>query len=55
MGDFDGKMEIYDLQSPSVPIYSVKAHSQIINAIDGVGGLNIGKGTPKLMSCSGFD
>ena len=44
MGDFDGKMEIIDLQSPSQPTYSVKAHSQIVNTIDGIGGLNIGKG-----------
>lgn len=51
-GDFDGKMEITDLQSPSVPIYSVKAHSQIVNTIAGVGGLNIGKGAPEIATGS---
>lgn len=44
MGDFDGKLEVIDLQSPSCPVYSVQAHSQIINTIDGVAGIDIGKG-----------
>ncbi|KAG0719956.1 WD repeat-containing protein 92 [Chionoecetes opilio] len=52
VGDFDGKMEITDLQSPSVPIYSVQAHSQIVNTIDGVGGLGVGKGAPEIATGS---
>ncbi|RXG58827.1 WD repeat-containing protein 92 [Armadillidium vulgare] len=43
IGDFDGNLEIYDFNFTNSPIYSVQAHSEIINAIDGVGGLNIGK------------
>lgn len=44
VGDFDGKLEIIDLTASETPVYSVKAHEEIINAIDGVAGLNIGKG-----------
>jgi WD repeat-containing protein 92 len=34
------------------PIYSVKAHKEIINAIDGVGGLGIGEGAPEIVTAS---
>lgn len=43
-GDFEGNLDVHDLNYSSAPVYSVKAHSNIINSIDGVGGLNIGKG-----------
>ena len=33
-------------------MYSVKAHSQIVNAIDGVGGLGIGEGAPEIVTAS---
>mgnify|MGYP000754310109 FL=1 len=33
-------------------MYSVKAHSQIINAIDGVGGLGVGEGAPEIVTAS---
>ncbi|KAK4301710.1 hypothetical protein Pmani_026168 [Petrolisthes manimaculis] len=52
VGDFDGKLEVIDLECPSHPVYSVQAHSQIINTIDGVAGLNIGKGAPELATGS---
>ena len=35
-----------------MPIYSVKAHKEIINAIDGVGGLGIGEGAPEIATAS---
>ena len=35
-----------------MPIYSVKAHKEIINAIDGVGGLGIGEGAPEIVTAS---
>lgn len=41
-------MEIIDLAAAETPVYSVKAHEEIINAIDGVAGLNIGKGNMML-------
>ena len=34
------------------PIYYAKAHSQIINAVDGVGGLGIGAGAPEIITGS---
>ncbi|KAK7082856.1 WD repeat-containing protein 92 [Halocaridina rubra] len=52
VGDFDGKMEIIDLKAPETPVYSVKAHSEIINCIDGVAGLDIGKGAPEIVTGS---
>ena len=33
-------------------MYSVKAHDQIINALDGIGGLGIGGGAPELVTGS---
>ena len=30
----------------------MKAHSQIVNAIDGVGGLGIGEGAPEIVTAS---
>lgn len=41
-----------DLERLEAPIYSVKAHKEIINAIDGVGGLGIGEGAPEIATCS---
>ena len=34
------------------PIYSVKGHQEIINAIDAVGGLGIGEGAPEIATAS---
>uniref|UniRef100_A0A646QC37 Dynein axonemal assembly factor 10 n=1 Tax=Hemiscolopendra marginata TaxID=943146 RepID=A0A646QC37_9MYRI len=51
-GDFSGKMQIWNLERLSVPVYSVSAHDEIINAIDGVGGLGIGKGAPEIVTGS---
>lgn len=33
-------------------MFSVAAHKSIINAIDGVGGLNIGNGAPEIVTGS---
>lgn len=41
-----------DLEHLEEPVYSAKAHSQIINAIDGVGGLGIGAGAPEIITGS---
>lgn len=35
-----------------VPVYSIKGHSEIINCIDGVGGLGIGEGAPEIVTGS---
>ena len=41
-----------DLENSEVPIYSIKGHSEIINSIDGCGGLGIGGGAPELVTGS---
>ena len=41
-----------DLESTSLPVYTVKAHKEIINAIDGIGGLGIGGGAPEIVTAS---
>lgn len=41
-----------NLENTEKPVYSVKAHSQIVNAIDGVGGLGIGVGAPEIVTAS---
>jgi len=52
-GDFDGQLAIWDLERlDQGPIYSIKAHEQIINSIDGVGGLGIGQGAPEIVTGS---
>ena len=52
-GDFDGHLAIWDLERlEQGPIHSLKAHEQIINAIDGVGGLGIGQGAPEIVTGS---
>ncbi|XP_065662372.1 dynein axonemal assembly factor 10 isoform X3 [Hydra vulgaris] len=51
-GDFNGKLGIWDLESPSIPVYSVQGHNEIINSIDGVGGLGIGEGAPEIVTGS---
>jgi len=51
-GDFKGKLNTWDLENPSLPVYSANAHKEIINCIDGVGGLGIGEGAPELVTGS---
>lgn len=51
-GDFDGKMAIWNLEALEAPVYSVKGHKEIINCIDGVGGLGIGEGAPEIVTGS---
>lgn len=41
-----------DLEKIDKPIFSVKGHTEIINAIDGVGGLGIGEGAPEIATAS---
>ncbi|KAL4237762.1 WD repeat-containing protein 92 [Mactra antiquata] len=51
-GDFDGKMSIWNFEALEAPVYSVKGHKEIINCIDGVGGLGIGEGAPEIVTGS---
>lgn len=49
-GDHAGKLNIYDLENINKPVYSQQAHTSIINAIDGCGGLEIGNGAPEIVT-----
>lgn len=49
MGDFDGNLEIYDLETKKA-FFAVKAHDQMINCIDAVGGLGVGYGAPEIVT-----
>ncbi|XP_038071496.1 WD repeat-containing protein 92-like [Patiria miniata] len=51
-GDFDGNLRIWDLEKIDIPVYSASGHSEIINCIDGVGGLGIGEGAPEIVTGS---
>lgn len=41
-----------NLEALEAPVYSVKGHKEIINCIDGVGGLGIGEGAPEIVTGS---
>lgn len=45
-------MPLRNLEMPDAPVYSVKAHKEILNSIDGVGGLGIGDGAPEIVTGS---
>ncbi|GAA6101635.1 dynein axonemal assembly factor 10 [Tachysurus ichikawai] len=51
-GDFDGNLHVWNLEAAKDPVYSVKGHKEIINSIDGVGGLGIGEGAPEIVTGS---
>nr|CAH0109253.1 unnamed protein product [Daphnia galeata] len=51
-GDFNGNLNLWDLEKPNSAVYSASAHTSIINDIDGVGGINVGKGAAELATCS---
>jgi WD40 repeat protein len=46
-----GFLNIYDLgRANDAPVYCVKGHNGIINAIDGIGGQTVGYGAPELVT-----
>jgi len=49
-GDHSGQLVIYDLENVNKPIFQQQAHTSIINAIDGCGGLEIGYGAPEIVT-----
>nr|CAD7458381.1 unnamed protein product [Timema tahoe] len=51
-GDFDGNLNIWNVDDTTSPVYSAAAHKEIINCIDGVGGPMIGSGAPELVTGS---
>lgn len=50
-GDFKGKLNVWDLEQIK-SIYHANAHSEIVNCIDGVGGLGVGEGAPEIVTGS---
>ena len=49
-GNFEGYLQLWDLQRPEKPLMDVKAHTSIVNAIDGAGGQRSGYGPPELVT-----
>lgn len=41
-----------NLEMPEAPVYTTKAHKEIVNSVDGVGGLGIGDGAPEIVTGS---
>ncbi|XP_055629747.1 dynein axonemal assembly factor 10 [Toxorhynchites rutilus septentrionalis] len=50
IGDFVGKLAIYDLERLREPVYEVDAHSGIINALDAMGGISPNYGAPEIVT-----
>ncbi|KAL7752446.1 WD repeat-containing protein 92 [Sorochytrium milnesiophthora] len=52
-GAFDGSLQTWDLERLESPVYSVRAHESIVNAIDGAGGgSSLQCGPPELVTGS---
>ncbi|KAK5648623.1 hypothetical protein RI129_003515 [Pyrocoelia pectoralis] len=51
-GDFGGRLQVWDLEDPLLPVYKSTKHSAIINSIDGVAGTKIGCGAPEIVTGS---
>ncbi|XP_012929536.1 WD repeat-containing protein 92 isoform X3 [Heterocephalus glaber] len=51
-GDFGGNLHIWNLEAPEMPVYTVNGHKEIINTIDGIGGLGVGEGAPEIVTGS---
>ena len=52
-GDYAGNMAVWDLERLGAgPVFNVRGHASIINAIDGIGGLNVGSGAPEIVTGS---
>jgi len=49
-GDYEGRLAVWDLDHMDLPVFSVKAHTGLINCIDGCGGLGIGFGAPEIVT-----
>lgn len=48
-GDFGGRVCVWDVEHPEVPVYMAAGHEGIVNALDGVGGV-VGEGAPELVT-----
>uniref|UniRef100_A0A7S0VM47 Uncharacterized protein n=1 Tax=Polytomella parva TaxID=51329 RepID=A0A7S0VM47_9CHLO len=50
-GNFNGELQIWDLENTANPIFQVQAHASIINAMDAFGGEAKGYGAPEIVTC----
>lgn len=50
-GNFNGELQIWDLEHLEKPVFNVQAHASIVNAIDGCGGQVRGYGAPEIATC----
>lgn len=50
IGDFRGKLAIYDVENLGEPVYEVDAHSGIINTMDAIGGISPNYGAPEIVT-----
>ncbi|XP_058126194.1 dynein axonemal assembly factor 10 [Anopheles ziemanni] len=50
LGDFTGKLSVYDLERLDAPIYEVSAHDGIINSLDAIGGSTVNCGAPEIVT-----
>ncbi|KAF2881613.1 hypothetical protein ILUMI_24556 [Ignelater luminosus] len=51
-GDFGGRLQVWDLEDPLIPVYKTTKHTAIINAIDGIAGTKVGCGAPEIVTGS---
>ncbi|KAI9207058.1 WD40-repeat-containing domain protein [Polychytrium aggregatum] len=51
-GDFNGRLALWDLERTELPVYTVKAHGEIINCMDGCGGVGVQTGPPEIATGS---
>ncbi|XP_034656596.1 WD repeat-containing protein 92 [Drosophila subobscura] len=52
IGDFEGRLQVLDMERPELPVYNVKAHKGIINTIDAIGGNQVDCGAPEIVTGS---
>ncbi|KAK9818367.1 hypothetical protein WJX72_011381 [[Myrmecia] bisecta] len=50
-GNFNGQLQLWDLERTEQPTFSAQAHASIINQVDGCGGQSKGYGPPELVTC----
>lgn len=50
-GDFDGRVALWNLDRLDLPIWTTRKHENIINSIDGIGGI-LGGGAPEIVTGS---
>jgi len=49
-GDFDGRLQVFDLKDMNSAVYTATGHKDLINCIDGVGGSCVGSGAPEIVT-----